>query len=307
MSGKYVASNIDRERYEVYEILLRGPEWNLCDPDKETAAPIAPIDKTDFSCMLNGEKIRFDLAFIMIHGTPGENGLLQGYFEMMGIPFSTCSSYVSALTFNKYSCKTFLRDTGIRMPHDIFLRKGDDFSVERIIHTLGLPLFVKPTTGGSSFGVTKVGEASELADAIDAAFGEGDAILIEECIKGREMTEGIFTAKGKVIKLPVTEIVPHNDFFDYEAKYQGKSDEICPARISDELAERISDTTGLIYHYFGCRGLVRADYIVSGEEIYFLELNTVPGMTQMSLVPQQVRAAGIDMKEFFNALLDEIA
>ncbi|MDD2594543.1 MAG: D-alanine--D-alanine ligase [Bacteroidales bacterium] len=306
LSGKHVAANIDKSKYEVYEILLRGADWSLCSSDTDKPLPMAQIDKTDFSCTLDGVNIKFDVAFIMIHGTPGENGLLQGYFEMMGIPFTTCSSYVSALTFDKYSCKTFLRDTGVKMAREVYLRKGDKYDTKEIITKLGLPLFVKPSDGGSSFGITKVKKEEDLAKAISEAFSEGETVLVEEFISGREMTEGVFSSKGEIIALPVTEIIPHNEFFDYEAKYLGKSDEVCPASISADTAARIEAQTRKIYHHFGCKGLVRMDYILHGEDIYFLEINTVPGMTKMSLVPQQVRVAGIDMTEFFTTLLEEV-
>jgi len=307
MSGKYVAANIDRERYDVYEVFIKGYEWSLCDGNCESVVKTATVDKTDFSVTIGNRRHKFDIAYIMIHGTPGENGLLQGYLEMMGIPFTTCSSYVSALTFNKYSCKRFLKDTGILMADDVYLRSSESFSVDEIIERLGLPLFVKPTGGGSSFGVTKVRERGELPKAIESAFLESSSVLIEEAIEGRELTEGAFSSKGKLVMLPVTEIVSHNDYFDYDAKYLGKSDEICPAPIKDETAGRVSEVTATIYRHFGCKGLIRADYILKGDEIYFLELNTVPGMTRMSLVPKQVETAGIDMKDFFNTLLDELA
>jgi D-alanine-D-alanine ligase len=304
LSGKHVAANIDRKKYEVYEVLLRGTRWSLCSSDSESS-PIAEIDKSDFSCCLEGEKIKFDIAFIMIHGTPGENGLLQAYFEMIKIPFTTCSSFVSAMTFNKYACKTFLRDTGVKMAREVYLQKTDKYSVKDIVDKLNLPLFVKPSDGGSSFGISKVKKAEELENSICEAFKEGDTIIIEEFIKGREMTQGVFCSKDKIILLPVTEIISKNEFFDYEAKYLGASDEVCPAQIPDEITEKINEETQKIYHHFGCKGLVRVDYILREEDVYFLEINTVPGMTKMSLVPQQVRTAGINMMDFFTILIEE--
>ncbi|MDD3200706.1 MAG: D-alanine--D-alanine ligase [Bacteroidales bacterium] len=306
MSGKHVAANLDRSKFEVYEILLRGADWSLCAPDSEKAVPVAQVDKTDFSVTFDGRKVKFDVAFIMIHGTPGENGLLQGYLEMMGIPFTTCSSYVSTLTFDKYACKAFLRDTGIKMAREAYLRKGDYYDVNDIVARLGLPLFVKPSDGGSSFGITKVKKREDLSVAIKEAFKEGETVLVEEFIPGREMTEGVFSSKGEIVTLPVTEIISHNEFFDYEAKYLGKSDEVCPADISGQVAMEIEELTHRIYHHFGCKGLVRMDYILNGEDVYFLEINTVPGMTKMSLVPQQVRVAGMDMQQFFTTLLEEV-
>ena len=299
-SGKHMAGHIDREKYEVYEIMLKGNDWRVDTGGGETVQ----IDKSDFSFSLNGKKVVFDVALIMIHGTPGEDGLLQAYFEMVGVKYTTCSSSVSAITFNKYACKCYLRDTGINMAKEVFLHRGESYSSSEIIEKLGLPLFVKPNDGGSSFGVTKVKKAEDLEAAIKAAFLEGETILIEEYIAGREMTNGAFEAGGKVVKLPVTEIIPKNEFFDYEAKYLGASQEICPAQIPAELSERIIDMTHKMYRYLGCKGVVRMDYIVRGNDIFFLEINTVPGMTEMSLVPQQVRATGMTIKDFLTNLLD---
>ena len=307
-SGKNVASCIDKTRYDVYEVLLIGSSWKVQLYGKDnTQSPVAEVevDKTDFSFTYEGVKTKFDLAYIMIHGTPGENGLLQGYFEMLGIPFSTCSSFVSAITFDKHSCKRFLDFAGVKMAKDVFLRKGQSYNSNAIVKELGLPLFVKPTDGGSSFGVSKVKREEDLDIAIEAAFKESDTILIEECITGREMTNGIYTKNGEIVNLPVTEIVTDREFFDYEAKYLGMSNEICPAPISEELTHNIQELTTHIYKYLGCEGLVRVDYIVKGYDIYFLEINTIPGMTAMSLVPAQVRTAGIDMGDFFTTLIEE--
>jgi D-alanine-D-alanine ligase len=264
------------------------------------------VDKTDFSFEWDGRKVKFDMAFIMIHGTPGENGLLQGYLEMMGVPYNTCSAYVSAITFDKHSCKRFIEHAGIKMAKDVFIRRGSSYNATEIVEQLGLPLFVKPTNGGSSFGITKVKKLEDLVPAIELVFREYDSVIIEESIVGRELTNGIYPKGDALVKLPVTEIVTTREFFDYEAKYLGESQEICPAHIPDDLTRRIQDTTEQIYRYMGCSGLVRMDYIVKGEDIYFLETNTVPGMTAMSLVPAQVRAAGISMEEFVNTLIDNI-
>ena len=318
-SGKNVAGNICRERYNVYEILLRGVNWRVLNPDGgEVAHEFAmavlenpqgigiEVDKTDFSFEYEGEKVKFDMAFIMIHGTPGENGLLQGYLEMMGVPYNTCSAYVSAITFDKHSCKRFIEHAGIKMAKDVFLRRGSSYSPQEIVQELGLPVFVKPTNGGSSFGITKVKSEQELVPAIELAFKEYDSVIIEESIVGRELTNGIYANGKELVRLPVTEIVTTREFFDYQAKYLGESQEICPAHIPDTLAHMIQETTEKIYRYMGCSGLVRMDYIVKGDDIYFLETNTVPGMTPMSLVPAQVRAAGISMSEFVNTLIDNI-
>ena len=330
-SGRNVSKNICREKYEVYEVLLKGLDWIVMNPDgaavqddlpqrclealcagksAETVAEgeCAPVqvDKSNFSFVHEGVKVKFDMAFIMIHGTPGENGLLQGYFEMMGVPYNTCSAYVSAITFDKHSCKRFIEHAGVKMAKDVFIRRGSSYNPEEIIGELGLPVFVKPTNGGSSFGITKVKKVEDLAPAIELVFKEYDSVIIEESIVGRELTNGIYANGSELVKLPVTEIVTTREFFDYEAKYLGESQEICPAQIPAELTAQIQETTEKIYKYMGCSGLVRMDYIVRDGEIFFLETNTVPGMTPMSLVPAQVRAAGISMEEFVNTLIENI-
>lgn len=298
-SGKNVAANLDRERYDVYEILIKGKSWTLIARNGEEMEP-AEINKTDFSAA----GVHFDVAFIMIHGTPGENGLLQGYFEMLEIPFTTCNAFVSNIAFDKYSCKRFLDFAGVKFAKDCYIRKGRPYSPRSIVAQLGLPLFIKPTNGGSSFGVTKVKSMEEIEPAVERAFLENDAVMAEEAIVGREVTNGIYTDRGKIINLPVTEIVTEREFFDFEAKYQGLSKEICPAPLPPHITEQIQQMTTHIYTFMGCSGLVRMDYIIKGEEIFFLEMNMVPGMTPMSLIPAQVRAAGIDLKDFFTALVE---
>lgn len=298
-SGKNVAANLDRERYDVYEILIKGKSWSLIARNGEEMEP-AEIDKTDFSAA----GVHFDVAFIMIHGSPGENGLLQGYFEMLEIPFTTCNAFVSNIAFDKYSCKRFLDFAGVKFAKDCYIRKGRPYSPRSIVAQLGLPLFIKPTNGGSSFGVTKVKSMEEIGPAVERGFLENDAVMAEEAIVGREVTNGIFTDRGKIVNLPVTEIVTEREFFDFEAKYQGLSKEICPAPLPPHITEQIQQMTTHIYTFMGCSGLVRMDYIIKGEEIFFLEMNMVPGMTPMSLIPAQVRAAGIEIKEFFTALIE---
>ena len=303
LSGRYAASSIDRNRYEVYEVLFNADSWLLVEwesEDGDRMKVLGTVDKGSFSC--NG--IKFDIACIMIHGIPGENGLLQGYFEMMGVPVTTCSSFVCTVAFNKYSCKTFLRDTGVKMADDVFLHRGEPYDVDAIVKKLSLPVFVKPSDGGSSFGVTKVKKASDMPAAIDAAFMEGDTLLIEKAIAGREVTQAAYTSKGKVVVLPVTEIITENEYFDYEAKYLGKSDEVCPAAITAEQKADISYWTERIYRHLGCTGLVRMDYIMAEDGVYFLEINATPGMTKMSLVPKMVRVARIDIRDFFTELIE---
>lgn len=300
-SGKNVAKNIDKERYDLYEILFSRESWSVMI---EGRSPIE-VDRADFSFLLDGKRIRFDKVMIMIHGDPGENGLLQAYFDLLSIPYVGCSSITSTLTFDKYASKTYLRDTNVKMAKDVFLRKGDKYSVKEIVNKLGLPIFVKPNDGGSSFGITKVKSLDALDDAIKLAFGEGETVLIEEFIQGVEMTNGIFSSGGNLFVLPVTEIISDNEFFDYQAKYLGASREICPAEIPDSLRNEIQRITKLIYHHFGCRGVVRVDYIVREGEVYFLEINAIPGMTEASLVPQQLRTAGIEMKDFLTMLIED--
>ncbi|MCR5710334.1 MAG: D-alanine--D-alanine ligase [Bacteroidales bacterium] len=299
LSGKFVASCLDPERYEVTELLLREGQWSVCDPAvTDVAVPIRPFIPSDLR--------NYDVAMIMIHGTPGENGILQAELEKHDVPFTTCSSRVAAITFDKHACKKALSGLGIPLAPEFFLHKGQAFSSDEIVEKLGLPVFVKPNDGGSSFGVTKVKRQEDLAAAVAAAFSESDDVLIESFIPGREMTEGVFNRRGEIIPLPVTEIIPHNEYFDYEAKYLGKSDEVCPARIPEDVAFVIREQTRRIYQHFGCRGLIRCDYILSESgKVYFLEINPVPGMTKMSLVPAQIRAAGMKVEEVLDCLIEE--
>ncbi len=305
LSGKNISTHIDRKRYNVYEILLRGGDWNVQLEDGRSFA----IDKSDFSFLLPVEdsraqnRINFDIALIMIHGTPGENGMLQAYLEMVGMPHTTSPSIVSAITFNKYATKCFLRDLNIPLAKDIFIRQGEKWNAAEIVSKLGLPLFVKPNEGGSSFGITKVKKIDELDRAINHALEEDSSVLLEEFIEGREMTNGVFEINGEFSRLPVTEIISKNEFFDYEAKYLGACNEVCPAEISNSLSERIIEQGHRIYHHLGCKGVVRMDYIVREDEIFFLEINTVPGMTEMSLVPQEIKAAGMTLGNFISKLL----
>lgn len=300
-SGKHVLEHLDTELFLPIEVFIKGMSWVVkLTEDKEVE-----IDKSDFSYTdLKGNIVRFDKALIMIHGTPGEDGLLQAYFDMVGVEYSTCSAGVSAITFNKYACKCYLRDTKIDMPKEVVVKKGDHYDPHSIIEKLGLPVFVKPNLGGSSFGISKVKREEDLTNAVDTAFGESDQVLIEEFISGREMTNGAFLTDKGIFTLPVTEIISEKEFFDYEAKYLGASKEVCPANITKELRDKIQNKTEEIYKYLGCKGIVRIDYIVRGEDIYFLEINTVPGMTKMSLVPQQVREAGLTIKDFLTNLIN---
>jgi D-alanine-D-alanine ligase len=258
--------------------------------------------------MVLGEKIKFDFAYIMQHGAPGETGLLQGYLEMLHIPHSSCSAFVTTVAFDKYSCKSYLRGTDIvKLAPDAFVRQGDDveaFSKETV-KQLGLPLFVKPTGGGSSFGITKVDKAEELPEAIRFAFKEGSTVIVEAAVKREHELTCAAYFDGKDVKtLPVIEIIPETDWFDYDAKYNGLSQEVCPAQIPDELAGKVQDITAKIYRKLGCKGLVRMDYLTAADGIYFLEVNIIPGMTNASLVPKMVRAAGLSITDFLTTIIE---
>lgn len=312
-SGEFTASQIDGTRYNVYEIFARFGNWFLKayrrNGEERTVLSDGEVtvDKTDFSVMLGGEKIKFDYAYIMQHGTPGENGLMQGYLEMLGVPHSGCNAFVSAITFDKFSCKSYLKDVDfVKCADDIFLRKGDSIEgvAEKAVRRLGLPMFVKPTDGGSSFGVTKVKSVEDFDKAVEYAFSEGNMLIAEAAITGRELTCAVYYDGKENVALPVIEIITENEFFDYEAKYNGHSKEVCPAQIPDSLRDEIQETSKKIYAQLGCGGLVRVDYISSEDGLYFLEINAIPGMTSASLVPQMVRAAGMNMTDFLTTVIE---
>ena len=281
-------------RYFVYIIMIRGTNWYWEDQNGR----FHNIDKNDFCLVADGSRIRFDAVFIAIHGTPGENGLLQGYFDMMGISYTSCSAFCSALTFNKQACKLFLKEYKIPMADAILIRKGEKTETKNIIKQVGLPCFVKPNDSGSSCGVTKVKKSEELIAAIDTAFRESNEVMIEAFLDGREVACGVVKTKIKAIVLPVTEIISKNEFFDYEAKYTpGKSDEVTPADMPAVVTDEIQRLSSLIYDLLGCKGIVRVDFIIIGQKPYFLEINTIPGMTEESLVPKQALAAGIPLED----------
>ena len=312
-SGEFTASQIDGTRYNVYEVFARYGRWTLRAYRKAGEARVivtegsVPVDKNDFSVNVAGEKIKFDYAYIMQHGTPGENGLMQGYLEMLGIPHSGCNAFVSAITFDKFSCKSYLKDVDfVKCADDIFLRKGEPVEglAQKAVEKLGLPMFVKPTDGGSSFGVTKVKTVEDFDKAVEYAFSEGNMLIAEAAVTGRELTCAVYYDGKDYVALPVIEILTDNEFFDYEAKYNGHSKEVCPAQIPESLKEEIQETSKKIYAHLGCSGLVRVDYIASEEGLYFLEVNTIPGMTAASLVPQMVRAAGLSMTDFLSSIIE---
>ncbi len=313
-SGEFTASQIDGTKYNVYEIFARFGSWVLAAyrPKGGGRTVLAenerpPIDKNDFSVELDGTKIRFDYAYIMQHGTPGENGLMQGYLEMLGVPHSGCNAFVSAVTFDKFSCKSYLKDVDyVKCAADIFLRKGEPVEglAEKAVSSLGLPMFVKPTDGGSSFGVTKVKTPEDFDKAVEYAFSEGNMLIAEGAIVGRELTCAVYFNGTEHVALPVIEIITDNEFFDYEAKYNGHSREVCPAQIPESLKDEIQEVSKKIYAHLGCAGLVRVDYIAAEDGLYFLEVNTIPGMTAASLVPQMVRAAGLSMTDFLSTVIE---
>ena len=314
-SGEFTASQMDGNRFDVYEVFARFGIWTLAAYRKRGQERVAipedrrpVIDKTDFSVMLDGIRIKFDYAYIMQHGTPGENGLMQGYLEMCGVPHSGCNAFVSAITFDKFSCKSYLKDVDfVKCARDMFLRKGESTEglAEKAVAELGLPMFVKPTDGGSSFGVTKVKSAADFDKAVEYAFSEGNMLIAEAAIVGRELTCAVYNDGRENVALPVIEIITENEFFDYEAKYNGYSREVCPAQIPDELRDEIQEVSKKVYAHLGCSGLVRVDYISSADGLYFLEVNTIPGMTSASLVPQMVRAAGMSMTDFLTTIIEQ--
>jgi D-alanine-D-alanine ligase len=296
--GKVLSS-----RYIVYIIVIRGTNWYWEDPKGR----YHNIDKNDFTLKTDDYRIRFNAVFIAIHGTPGENGLLQGYFDMMEIPYTTCGSFCSALTFNKQACKLYLKEFGIQMAEAVMIRKGERIDNKSIISRTGLPCFVKPNDSGSSFGVTKVKKKEELIPAIETAFNESSEVLIEAFMKGREVACGVVKTRNKKLVLPVTEIISENEFFDYEAKYTpGKSNEVTPADMLASVTDEIQRLSSLVYDLLGCKGIVRVDFIVVKDQPWFLEINTVPGMTAESLVPKQAAAAGIALEYLYSMVIEDL-
>ena len=294
-------SFMDKERYNIYIVTIVGKVWQVEWSDTEKIS----IDKNDFSFTRIGLKSTFDFAYITIHGTPGENGILQGYFELIGLPYSCCGVLAAAITFNKFTCNQYLKGFGVKVSESLVLREGQSVANEEVAQKIGFPCFVKPNVGGSSFGVTKVKTIDQLQPAIAKAFDEGNEVMIEAFMAGTEITCGIYKTKTKSQVLPVTEVVPKNEFFDFDAKYKGEVDEITPARIGDSLTKRVQKLTSAIYDILGCKGIVRIDYIISeGDVINLLEVNTTPGMTTTSFIPQQVAAAGLDIKDVMTEIIE---
>ena len=302
-SAQGLYSFFDKEKYNVYIVVIKGNRWETNLNDGTTT----PIDKNDFSFKENGKLVMFDYAYITIHGTPGENGILQGYFELIHLPYSTSGVLVEALTFDKFVLNQYLRSYGVSVAESLLIRKGYEelVSDDEIEERIGMPCFVKPAADGSSFGVSKVKNKDQLAPAIRKAMMESPEVMVESFLEGTEITQGIYKTKEKTVLLPITEVVTSNEFFDYDAKYNGQVDEITPARISEELTERVGKITSHIYDILHCNGIIRIDYIISKEgKISMLEVNTTPGMTATSFIPQQVRAAGLDIKDVLTDIVE---
>lgn len=300
-SAAQVEQAIAGGKYDIYKVVIRGGRWYYTDPD----GAIYDVDRNDFSLTVGGEKIKLQYALILIHGTPGEDGRIQGYLDMMGIPYSSSGFVTSVITFDKSACKRAVAATGINLAKEILVRKGETVDASKIIKELGLPLFVKPNASGSSFGVTKVKEAGQLLPAIATAMEEGETVLIEEYLEGREVSCGVMTAGGKDYIFPVTELVCETEFFDYRAKYEGQSQEITPADLPAGVTAELNRMTLLVYKTLECKGVARVDFIIRGKTPYMIEINTVPGMSSGSILPQQAAAMGMNMTELFNIIIDE--
>ena len=306
-SAQGLYSFFDKDRYEVYIVDVKWQDWHVELPNGDTAK----IDKNDFSFIKDGKVVMFDYAYITIHGTPGENGMLQGYFELIHLPYSTSGVLVEAMTFDKYVLNNYLRGFGVNVADSLLIRKGYEALVsdEEIEKRIGFPCFVKPAADGSSFGVSKVKNADQLAPAIRKAIMESDEVMVEACMTGTEISIGCYKTKDKTVVFPATEVVTTHEFFDYDAKYNGHVKEITPARLSEETAKAVADETSRIYDILHCNGIIRIDYIISKDKdgkdkVNMLEINTTPGMTATSFIPQQVRAAGLDIKDVLTDIVE---
>ena len=311
-SAQGIESFLDKEKFEVFIVEINGLTWEAHLP----AGKKVPVSREDFSFKVGRRKVRPDFAYITIHGTPGENGILQGYFDLIHMPYSTSGVLVEALTFNKFTLNQYLKGSGVNVSESLVVRKGNEDLVtdNEIIEHIGLPCFVKPNAGGSSFGVSKVKTLDQLRPAIKLAMKESDEVMVEAFIPGTELTCGCYKVAGKEVVFPVTEVVTHNEFFDYDAKYNGEVDEITPARIPNDLRYRVLALTSAIYDILGCSGIIRVDYIVTTQtddegkahvRINMLEINTTPGMTTTSFIPQQVRAAKLDIKDVLSDIIED--
>lgn len=297
MQGIY--SFMDKNRYDIYKVKIARDSW-IAEIDGQECL----VDKNDFTIQTAGGRIKIDFAYITIHGTPGEDGHLQGYLDMLNVPYSTCGMMASAITFNKFVCNNFLKNFGFNVAKSVYLSRETKYDIAEIIDYLNLPVFVKPNTGGSSFATTKVKSREDMQSAIDSAFGEASDVIIESFISGREVTCGCYKTKERVVLLPLTEVVTQNEFFDYNAKYMGQVEEITPARLPEEITARIQALTSKIYDLVDAKGIIRADFIISDGTPYLLEVNTTPGMTATSFIPQQVKAAGMNMTDVLSEIIE---
>ncbi|MGY5354313.1 D-alanine--D-alanine ligase [Wenyingzhuangia sp. IMCC45467] len=300
ISGNVVYNHIDKNKYNPYRVVITKEKWVALNENNQEFN----VDKNDFSAIIDGTKINFDCVFNVIHGTPGEDGKILGYFDMIDLPYTSAPAYQMALTFNKRDCLSVLRKHGINTAKSFYFDKGDDINPEKIANELGLPCFVKPNNAGSSYGISKVNKIEEFSIALEKAFKEDHEILIESFLDGTEVSIGVITYQNKVLALPATEIVSENDFFDYEAKYEGKSQEITPARISDIQLQNLHTEAIKAYKALNMTGFSRSEFIFIGDTPYFLEMNTVPGMTTESLLPQQAKAAGIPLPDLLTNAIE---
>lgn len=304
-SGEGLYSFFDKEKYNIYIVDVKGTDWHVDLRNGDIAA----IDKNDFSFKHDGKTVYFDYAYITIHGQPGENGVMQGYFNLIHMPYSTSGVLVEAMTFDKYVLNNYLRGFGVNVADSILLRRGEEYDEKEIEKKLGMPCFVKPAADGSSFGVSKVKNADQLAPALRVAFMESNEVMIEGFLEGTEISQGIYKTKDKTVVFPATEVVTENEFFDYDAKYNGQVKEITPARLNPETADKVAKETSRIYDILHANGIIRIDYIISKDEngndkINMLEINTTPGMTPTSFIPQQVRAANLDIKDVLSEIVE---
>lgn len=306
-SAQGIWNFMNHDKYDTSIILMRGLDWHMVEYDgtQYHHDQTWPVDRNDFSVMRDGQKLTFDFAYIIIHGTPGENGLLQGYFDLIKMPYSCCGVLAASLTCSKYFCNKYLSTMGIPVAKSILLHKGDRVETADAVAQLGLPMFVKPNAGGSSFATFKIKTPEELQPAIEAAMNEATGeVIIESFMKGTEITCGCYTSRDGLRALPVTEVVSKNEFFDVAAKYQGAVEEITPARLSAEMTERVQALTKRIYRYINAKGIIRVDYIIIDGEPHLLEVNTTPGMTATSFIPQEVRAAGLDIADVMDDVIN---
>ena len=303
-SAEGIASFLDPARYNIYKVEIHAGHWEAILPDGTRNI----VDRNDFSFQNGEQRVRPDFCYVTIHGAPGENGVLQGYLDLIRMPYSTCDVLVEAMTYDKFVLNNYVRAFGVSVADSLLIKQGRDHEVsdEEIIRRIGLPCFVKPASGGSSFGTTKVKTPEALRPAIDLALKEGEDVMVEAFMKGTEVTCGCYKTRTKSVVFPVTEVVTENEFFDYDAKYNGQVQEITPARISDSLTQRIQTLTGMLYDILGCHGIIRIDYIITeGNKINMLEINTTPGMTPTSFIPQQVRAAGLEIRDVLTDIIED--